>query len=198
MADQRFGNRGVYSIHRHVITVIGRPAKCQFRKISGTDDKAAGLIRHIHQKLGALPRLRVFKNNIEFVRIMPDVLKMLFYRRRNIDDAQCCADSLGQIFGVSLCPGSRTKARHGQMRQYPMRDVPAMPSPAHRPAEPRLNPVRPKVRAQRFLRGCVPSVFAGRWLGSKESLHSGRRAPVHRGGQKASQEPCGSALFQPG
>ena len=48
MSDQRLGNAGIHTVHRHVIAVVRCPSQCQFRKVSRTDDQSAALVCQIH------------------------------------------------------------------------------------------------------------------------------------------------------
>ena len=54
MAHQHLRNRAVDTVHRHMIAVVGRPAKRQLRHIAGTDDKTADLIGKVHQNQRSL------------------------------------------------------------------------------------------------------------------------------------------------
>ena len=64
MPHQGLWHRTVHGIHGHVIAVVGRPPQGQFRHVTGTDHQTAYLVCHIHQDLGALPRLAVLVGDI--------------------------------------------------------------------------------------------------------------------------------------
>ena len=76
MAHQCLWHRCIDCIHRHVISVVSRPAKCKLRQISGSDDHSAGLICNIHQNLRALSRLSVLVGHVMHRRILSDIPEM--------------------------------------------------------------------------------------------------------------------------
>ena len=55
--DQRLGNAGIDSVHRHVVAVIGSPSQCQFRQVAGTDHHGVQLVGKVHQNLRPLTGL---------------------------------------------------------------------------------------------------------------------------------------------
>ena len=64
IAHEGLGNGSVDPIHGHVIAVIGRPAQRKLGQISGSNHQPALLIGNIHQQIGALTRLCIFKGHI--------------------------------------------------------------------------------------------------------------------------------------
>ena len=76
MAHQGFRYGRIDGIHRHMVAIVRCPAKCQLRKITRSDDHAAGLVGEIHQNLGSLTRLSVFIRHIMLLRILSDVAEM--------------------------------------------------------------------------------------------------------------------------
>ena len=66
MTDQRFGDRCIDAVHRHVVTVIGGPAERQLAQVPGSDDKAAKRIRKVHQDLCAFPGLGIHRRHYGF------------------------------------------------------------------------------------------------------------------------------------
>ena len=62
-----------------MVTVVGAPAECQLRKVSGTDHKAVLLVGDIHQDLGPFAGLGVLVGGIHHFRIVADVLEMLLH-----------------------------------------------------------------------------------------------------------------------
>ena len=79
MADESLRNGCINAVHRHVIAVIGRPAKGELRHIAGTDDETADLVCGIHENLGSLTRLSVLVGDIVIFRILTNIGEMLVY-----------------------------------------------------------------------------------------------------------------------
>ena len=76
MAHQSLRDRGIHSVHGHVITVVGRPAERQLGHISCSDDHAVCLVREVHEDQGAVSCLSVLIGHIVDRRIMSDILKV--------------------------------------------------------------------------------------------------------------------------
>ena len=112
MADQRLRHGTVDRVHGHMVTVVGRPAERQLGEITGSDDDAAGLVRQIHQHLGALSGLGILISNICHFRIMSDVCKMTHDSVFDIDLFQCAAKGLRHGARVSVGPVRGSEGRH--------------------------------------------------------------------------------------
>ena len=113
MPHQRLGDGGVDGIHAHVVAVVGAPAQRQFREIAGADDDTAGLVGDVHEHLGPLPGLSVFKGNGVVLHVVSDVLEMAADGIGDVYGPQCGAHALRQDDGVVLRPVGGTEARHG-------------------------------------------------------------------------------------
>ena len=109
-ADEGLRNGDVDGIHRHVVAIISRPSKCQFRQIAGTHHKTVGLIGNVHQNLRALSGLCVFISDIVHFCVVIYVRKMLHYGLSDIHFAHCDAKCLHQlnriVVGASRCAES--------------------------------------------------------------------------------------------
>ena len=116
MADQGFGHSGVNTVHGHVISVIGGPAKSQFRHIACSNYQASGLIRQIHQHLRSLSCLGIFISHIMNFRIVSDIPEMSRDRFPDIHLPECAAQLSHQLAGIPVGPvrGSETGHRHTQ------------------------------------------------------------------------------------
>ena len=65
MLNERFGDRGVDVVMRHLIAdAVGVPAQGQFGKIAGADDDAVVEIGQAKQVAGALAGLHVFEGDV--------------------------------------------------------------------------------------------------------------------------------------
>ena len=84
MTYQCLRDRSIYTIHGHVIAIIGCPAKSQLGKVSGSHKNAAFLVCRIHQDLSTLTCLAVLIRHIVDLRIMSDIPEMDIYRLFNI------------------------------------------------------------------------------------------------------------------
>ena len=76
MAHQSLRDRGIHSVHGHVITVVGCPAERQLGHISCSDNHAVCLVREVHEDQGAVSRLSVLISHIVDRRIMSDILEV--------------------------------------------------------------------------------------------------------------------------
>ena len=107
IAHQRFRDRGVYSIHTHVIAVIGCPAQRQFGQVACADDNAAGLVRQIHENLCPFPCLAVLVCHIVNGFVMPDVPEVLTDAVLDGDFPQgrtiCLCQTAGVLIGAVCC-----------------------------------------------------------------------------------------------
>ena len=90
MTYQCLRNRSIHTIHGHVITIVGRPAKSQLGKISRSHKNAAFLVCRIHQDLGTLTCLAVFISHIVDLGIMSDIPEVDIYRLFNIHLSKFC------------------------------------------------------------------------------------------------------------
>ena len=116
MAHERLWHGGVDAVHRHLISVVGRPAEREFREVAGADDEAPLFIGDVHQHLRAFARLRVFKGHVIFVLFMADVAEVEFHRFRYVDASEIDAERLAEQFRVALrpCRGAEAGHRHGE------------------------------------------------------------------------------------
>ena len=95
-----------------MVAIVGTPAKCQLREISGTDDDAALHIRQIHQYLSPLACLGILVGSVLCRCIMTDQPQVIH---------SCCADrnlatidiqELHQLVRIGLRAVARCLSRH--------------------------------------------------------------------------------------
>ena len=110
---QSLGNGGVDGIHAHMVAVVGAPAQSQLAEVAGSDDNAAGLVGNIHQHLGPLPGLGVFKGDGVIRHIVSDILEVAADAGGDIHGAQRGAQLLCQDHGVVPGAVRGAEARHG-------------------------------------------------------------------------------------
>ena len=110
---QSLGNGGIDGVHTHMVAVVGAPAQSQLAEVAGSDDDTAGLVGNIHQHLGALPGLGVFKGDGVIGHIVSDVLKVAADTGGDVHGAQRRAQLLCQDHGVVPGAVRGAEARHG-------------------------------------------------------------------------------------
>ena len=113
MPHQRLGDAGVDGIVAHVVAVVGAPAKGQLTEVAGADDQAAGGVGDIHEHLGALPGLAVFKGDGVVVHIVADVLEVAADTARDVHRPQRAAQPLRQQHRIGLGAVRSAEAGHG-------------------------------------------------------------------------------------
>ena len=112
IAHQGLRHAGVDPVHRHVIGVVGAPAESQFGQVAGAEHQPTDLIGHIHEDLGAFPRLGIFIGDIVQRLGVADVGEMTAHRAIDGNDPQLDAEEFGQAFGIP--PGAGGGAETGQ------------------------------------------------------------------------------------
>ena len=85
---QGFRNRGIDTVHGHVVPVIGGPSQSQLRQIPCANHHAVCLIGQIHKNLGPLSGLGVFIGGIPDCLFMAYILKMPHHRSVDINLTQ--------------------------------------------------------------------------------------------------------------
>ena len=113
MAHQGLGDGGVDAVHAHMVAVVGAPAQRQLTEVAGADDNAAGLVGDVHENLGALPGLAVFKGDGVVFHIVADVLEVAADTVGNVDGAQGRAHLFGKDDGVIFGAVGGAEAGHG-------------------------------------------------------------------------------------
>ena len=113
MPHQGLRDRGVDAVHAHVVTVVGAPAQRQLGEITGTDDDAAGLIGNVHQHLGPLPGLAVFKGDGVVLHVVADVLEVAADAVGDIHGLERGAQLFREDHGVVLRAAGGAEAGHG-------------------------------------------------------------------------------------
>ena len=73
MTHEGLGHARVDGVHRHVVAVVGGPAKCQLGEVAGANHQAALLVGNIHEHLRALSRLAVLVRDIVDGLVMANV-----------------------------------------------------------------------------------------------------------------------------
>ena len=113
MPHQGLGDGAVDGVVAHVVAIVGAPAQGQLTEISRADHQAAGLVCNVHQDLGPLPGLAVFKGDVMVLHALSDVGEMSPHRLGDVDDLQRGTHPLRQQLRVGLRPGSGAEAGHG-------------------------------------------------------------------------------------
>ena len=113
MPHQRLGDAGVDGVVAHMIAVVGAPAQRQLTEVAGADDQAPGGVGDVHEHLGALPGLAVFKGDGVVVHIVADVLEVTADTARDVHRPQRAAQPLRQQHRVGLGAVRGAEARHG-------------------------------------------------------------------------------------
>ena len=112
MAYEGLRHGGVHAVHRHVVPVVGRPAQCQLREVTGADNEATFLVRDIHQDLCPLTSLRILVGHVVHALIVPDIREVLLYGLRDVDLTQRDAERLSELLSIAACTLRCTEARH--------------------------------------------------------------------------------------
>ena len=95
-----------------MVPVIGRPAERKFRKVPCADHHTVGAVGHVHQDLGALPRLCVLKGDILSGGIVPDVCAMQVDRRFDVNLMERDPQPLTELFRIALGAGGGAETGH--------------------------------------------------------------------------------------
>ena len=106
-----------------MIPVVGGPAQGQLRQVAGADDHAAGLVGDVHEHLGALPGLTVFKGDGVVLHGLSDVPEVDLHRLADVDALQGGPQPLGQLHGVVPGAVGGAEAGHGDRDDVALRPV---------------------------------------------------------------------------
>ena len=110
---QRLGHTAVDAIHRHVVAVVGAPAKGQLRQVARAYDHRSHLVGHVHQNLCSLTGLSVLVGHIMLLHVVADILEMLRHGLGNADFTPSDAERLHQADSILMRPVGSAEARHG-------------------------------------------------------------------------------------
>ncbi|MPM44433.1 hypothetical protein SDC9_91111 [bioreactor metagenome] len=110
--NQGLRYRAVDPVHRHMIPVVGRPAKSQLRKVPRSDHQGVELVCQVHQHLGPFARLTVLVGDIQHLRVVTDILEVLTHSLGDGDGAQLNTQSLCQLGCIALGAFGGAKSRH--------------------------------------------------------------------------------------
>ena len=113
MAHQSLGNGAVDPVHAHMVPVVGGPAQGQLGQIPGAHHQTAGLVGNVHEHLGALPGLTIFKGDVVVFHRLADVPKMTLDRLADVNALEGAAQPLGQLHGVVPGAVGGAEAGHG-------------------------------------------------------------------------------------
>ncbi len=113
MAHQSLWDSSVYSIHGHMIPIVGCPPKGQLGHIPCSHCQTAVLIRNIHQNFSSLSGLCIFIGYIIPLRILSNIPEMGHNRLLNIDFPQSSSQLLCKLTGILIGPARGAKAGHG-------------------------------------------------------------------------------------
>ena len=116
MAYQCLRYGSINSVHGHVVSIIGGPAKCQLRKVTGTDYHSSGLIGNIHNHLGTLSGLTVFIRHIVLISIMSDITEMNRHGLFDVHFSQSCSQLSSEITGIPIGTVCGSKTGHSDCR----------------------------------------------------------------------------------
>ena len=100
VTNERFGNGGVYSVHRHVVAVVGRPAESELGQVARADYHAAQRVRHVHQHLRALACLSVLIGHVGNALVPADVGEVTRNRFFDVDCPERHAREFGELLRV--------------------------------------------------------------------------------------------------
>ena len=104
--------RSIYSIHRHMISIISSPAKCELRKVACSDYDTANLVCVVHKNLCSLTSLSILICNIMYIHALSDILEMNCnsISDRNLD--KLCSDFFYKRTSVIVCSICCSETRH--------------------------------------------------------------------------------------
>ena len=112
-ADQGLGNGAVDTVHAHMVTIVGAPAQGQFGQVTGTNHNAVDHGSVVHQDLGALTGLGIFKGAVVDIDIVTDVLKMKGNSILDADLLGIDAQGAHQLPGIVIGAVRGAEAGHG-------------------------------------------------------------------------------------
>ncbi len=111
-ADGGFVKPGVDPIHAHVVAPKGGKAQGQFAHIPGANHEAGNLVGDVHEHLGALPGLGVFKHRVMLAFRVSDVSEM---PRDTVGDVNLPrGETAGQKQRLGIAPGFHAGAKGRQ------------------------------------------------------------------------------------
>ena len=99
-----------------MVSIIGGPAKCQLRKVTGTDYHTSCLISNIHNYLGTLSGLTVFISHIMLIGIMSDITEMNCHCLFDVHFPQSCSQFSGEVTGIPIGTVCSSKTGHSNCR----------------------------------------------------------------------------------
>ena len=111
--DLGLGQAQIYVVHAGMVAVIGAPAVDELAEVLGAHIQAVDLVGDVHEHLGALSGLGVFKGDAVIVMGVADVVKMLVDGLADINDPDLRAALLGHDDGVGLGAGGSAEAGQG-------------------------------------------------------------------------------------
>ena len=112
MAHEGLRHRGVHTVHRHLVAVVGGPAQGQFRQVSRADDQSALHVGHVHEDLRPFAGLRVFVGGRAVRGVEPDVPEVLHAGLADRDLALRDSQFAHQFQGVAVGSVGGSEARH--------------------------------------------------------------------------------------
>ena len=113
MADESLRHRTVYPVHGHMVPVVSCPSKSQLRQIPCSDHKATAAVGNVHDDLGPLPGLCVFKGHTVVLIVMTDVLKMLQHCLFYVNLTKRGSQPSCEFTCIGICPVRGAEAGHG-------------------------------------------------------------------------------------
>ena len=111
-ADHCFRNTGIEAVHRHMVSVVCGPAKCELREVACSDHYSSGLVCDVHQDLCPFSRLRILISCVVDCRVVLYVRKMLVAGCCNRDFTRGDAEGVHQFGRVALGARCGAVTRH--------------------------------------------------------------------------------------
>ena len=111
--DEGLRNRDIYTIHGHVVAIVGSPSKSEFRQITCSYHHTVELVAEVHEYLCALASLTILIGHIMHIDIVVDIFKVLDASLLDTYLANGDAKRLHQTHSIGVSAVCSTKAWHG-------------------------------------------------------------------------------------
>ena len=113
MTDKSLGDGAVHGVHRHMISVIGRPPQGKLGEVAGSDHDSSGLVGDVHEYLCPLSRLTVLIGDVVHAYVVTDVAEVKGHRLVEADFPEGDTELADQGAGIPVGPVSSAEAGHG-------------------------------------------------------------------------------------
>ena len=113
MTYESLGYAGIYSIHRHVVAIVGSPSEGKLAEVACSHHHSADAVCHVHKNLCALSSLSVLVGDVVVCDVVVDVEEMLCdtlcYGYFLHSDTERCH----KTNGIVVCAVGGSKSWHG-------------------------------------------------------------------------------------